>query len=296
MTTALAPDRDLINGFSFANCHRNAYLTSKGFPVPKAKSTGTTIVGVTYGGGTTPGVVLGSDTRATEGDIVADKTCIKIRQLQPNIYSAGAGTAADIDAVAKKMTANLELHRLNTGRVVPVVTASRMTKQFLFQYQGYIGSAFIIGGVDNGGPGLYEIYPHGSSARLPYCTLGSGSLAAMTVLESKWRPDLTSTEAEQLVREAIRSGIFNDLGSGSNVDICHITKEKSYFRRGFDIACEKGIRSKEYRFKSGSTAVLSEMRVPLVVEETKVTPIIEQMTGIPIRVKAGEEKEAMDVS
>lgn len=31
-------------------------------------------------------------------------------------------------------------------------------------------------------------------------------------------------EGVQLVTEAICSGIFNDLGSGSNVDICVITK------------------------------------------------------------------------
>lgn len=31
-------------------------------------------------------------------------------------------------------------------------------------------------------------------------------------------------EGLQLVTEAICSGIFNDLGSGSNVDICVITK------------------------------------------------------------------------
>jgi 20S proteasome subunit beta 2 len=31
----------------------------------------------------------------------------------------------------------------------------------------------------------------------------------------------------QLVARAIRSGIFNDLGSGSNVDLCIITKGKA---------------------------------------------------------------------
>ncbi|GBN56798.1 hypothetical protein AVEN_53952-1, partial [Araneus ventricosus] len=35
-------------GFKFDNCLRNAYLASKGFPVPKAKKTGTTIVGLVY--------------------------------------------------------------------------------------------------------------------------------------------------------------------------------------------------------------------------------------------------------
>lgn len=46
-----------------------------------ATSTGTTIVGVIYGGGSSgeePGVCLGADTRATGGPIVADKNCEKV--------------------------------------------------------------------------------------------------------------------------------------------------------------------------------------------------------------------------
>jgi hypothetical protein len=54
--------------------HRNAFLSSKGLPLPKATSTGTTIVGFLF----KDGIVLGADTRATEGPIVADKNCEKV--------------------------------------------------------------------------------------------------------------------------------------------------------------------------------------------------------------------------
>lgn len=43
------------------------------------------------------GVVLGADTRATEGPIVADKNCEKIHYIAPNIYCCGAGTSADTE-------------------------------------------------------------------------------------------------------------------------------------------------------------------------------------------------------
>lgn len=52
-----------------------------GFKAPKATKTGTTIVGIIY----KDGVILGADTRATEGDIVADKNCEKIHYLADNI-------------------------------------------------------------------------------------------------------------------------------------------------------------------------------------------------------------------
>lgn len=56
-------------------------MLKNGFKVPKAIKTGTTIVGIVF----KDGVVLGADTRATEGPIVADKNCEKIHFLAKNI-------------------------------------------------------------------------------------------------------------------------------------------------------------------------------------------------------------------
>jgi 20S proteasome subunit beta 2 len=39
---------------------------------------------------------MAADTRATAGSIVADKNCEKLHTLAPNIWAAGAGTAADL--------------------------------------------------------------------------------------------------------------------------------------------------------------------------------------------------------
>ncbi|NXS39730.1 PSB7 protein, partial [Balaeniceps rex] len=136
------------------------------------------------------GIVLGADTRATEGMVVADKNCSKIHFISPNIYCCGAGTAADTDMTTQLISSNLELHSLSTGRLPRVVTANRMLKQMLFRYQGYIGAALVLGGVDVTGPHLYSIYPHGSTDKLPYVTMGSGSLAAMAIFEDKYKPDM----------------------------------------------------------------------------------------------------------
>ena len=45
------------------------------------------------------GVVLGADTRATEGSIVCDKNCEKIHYIARNMYCCGAGTSADTENV-----------------------------------------------------------------------------------------------------------------------------------------------------------------------------------------------------
>jgi len=75
------------------------------------------------------------------------------------------------------------------------------------------------------GPHLYTVYPHGSTDKLPYVTMGSGSLAAMSIFEAEFKENMEEEEAKALVAKAIRSGIFNDLGSGSNVDLRVIRKD-----------------------------------------------------------------------
>jgi 20S proteasome subunit beta 2 len=60
----------------------------------------------------------------------------------------------------------------------------------LYRYQGNIGAALVLGGVDETGPNLFTVAPHGSTDKLPYVTMGSGSLAAMSIFETEWQADL----------------------------------------------------------------------------------------------------------
>lgn len=128
----------------------------------------------------------------------------------------------------------------------------------------------MLGGVDSTGPKLYSIHPHGSTDNLPFVTMGSGSLAAMSVFESRWKPNMNLDEGKRLVRDAIAAGVFNDLGSGSNVDLCVITKTGVDYIRPYDEANKKGVRQGRYQFKKGATAVLASQTIPLVVEEVMV--------------------------
>ena len=208
-------------GFCFENSFRNPMILSscKGAvdSLPSmTKKTGTTIVGMVYKGG----VVLGADTRATAGSEVAEKNCEKIHYLAPNIYCCGAGTAADTEMITQMMSSQLELLRMNTHSPTRLVTACTLLKRRLFRYQGHISAALVLGGCDINGPHVYQIHPHGSTAKLNYTTMGSGSLAAMSIFESDWKEDMDEDDAVALVQRAIGAGIFNDLGSGSNCDVC----------------------------------------------------------------------------
>lgn len=55
-------------------------------------------------------------------------------------------------------------------------------------------------------------------------------------------------EAKLLVRDAIAAGVFNDLGSGSNIDLCVIKKNSVNYLRGYEYANEKGKRTVSISF------------------------------------------------
>ncbi|KAL6569160.1 Proteasome subunit beta type-7-A [Orobanche hederae] len=282
-------------GFSFDLCKRNEMLVQKGLKQQSFLKTGTTIVGLIFqfieefgafgwnymhficsaldlADLAIDGVILGADTRATEGPIVADKNCEKIHYMAPNIYCCGAGTAADTEAVTDMVSSQLKLHRYHTDRESRVVTALSHLKSHLFSYQGYVSAALVLGGVDVTGPHLHTIYPHGSTDTLPFATMGSGSLAAMAVFESKYREGLSRDEGVKLVAEAICSGIFNDLGSGSNVDICVITKGKKEYLRNYMLPNPRTyVSEKGYSFTKKTEVLL-----------TRITPLKELVEVIEV--------------
>jgi len=257
-------------------------MQARGMPLPKATSTGTTIVGCIYDGG----VVIAADTRATSGPIVADKNCEKLHYIAPQIWCAGAGTAADTEFTTALISSQLELHALSTGRKPRVVTCMTMLKQHLFRHGGHIGAYLVVAGVDPTGVGLFTVHAHGSTDKLPYVTMGSGSLAAMSVFESTWKPQLTREDAVKLCAEAIQAGIFNDLGSGSNVDVCVITEEKTTLMRNYIKPNEREKKQRSYKFARGTTAILNEKVITR--EEIRKYVTVEEVQGQPAVVEEME--------
>lgn len=180
-----------------------------------------------------------------------------------------------MDGTVKLMRANAEAHRLNTNRkIIPVTFIKTYLSRMFYRYSGYISCIFIVGGFDSKGPHLYMVYKEGSTMTLPYATMGSGSYIAMSVLETRYRPDLTEDEAKELVADAITAGIMNDLGSGSNVDLCVIKKdsaEKLYAVRKIGVT---GKRQLDFSVRPGTTSVYSKTikKIDVDIIEENVHP------------------------
>lgn len=83
--------------------------------------------------------------------------------------------------------------------------------------------------------------------------MGSGCLAAMAVFESQWRKDMEREEAIYVVQAAVEAGIFNDLGSGSNVDITIIDQTGAERLRNYAKPNERSQKEKSYKFERGTT-------------------------------------------
>lgn len=162
----------------------------------------------------------------------------------------------------------LELHRLQTHTESRVQMAATRLSNHVFGYGGHIGAYCIIGGVDVKGPQLIEVSADGHSKHGPFLTMGSGSLAAMGIMETQYREGMSEEEAVTLVTRAIEAGVYHDLGSGSNVDVVIIKRGKVDYRRPVK-SDNKKVFSKPggYQYRADRVQVLEEYRHKLVVSQ-----------------------------
>lgn len=228
------------------------------------RKTGTTIVGCLADNGQT--VVIAADTRATDGTTVADARCEKVHRVADNVWCCGAGTSGDIDALVRRCRYMFLLRgalsdsigtcskgdrvsvqpgsEWKDGAEIPeqmkawlpkarVAAVVRMLRDVLYDSDGHIGANLVLGGYDahESQAVLVAIHPHGSVDSVPFTALGSGGLAAMSILESRYRQNVTADEAVQICKDAVGAGISNDLGSGSQIDLCIISATGVKYQR-----------------------------------------------------------------
>ncbi len=190
--------------------------------------TGTTTVGLIC----KEGIVLAADTRATAGYMVVDKKAQKIYQIFDNIAVTIAGTVSDVQLLIKLLKAELNLKRYRTNRVMVNVRESAnlladMVYNNIRKYSLIPGiSHFIIGGFDQQGLELYDLYPDGSLTKVEdYVSSGSGSVFAYGVLESQYKKDMLISEAHKLAVKAMNAALQRDIATGNGIDVVLITSK-----------------------------------------------------------------------
>lgn len=98
-------------------------------------------------------------------------------------------------------------------------------------------------------------------------------------------------EAIDLVVQAIEAGIFNDLGSGSNVDVCVIREKDTEMLRNYRTPNERASKERSYKLPRGTTAWTREQIYDMVVNEG--TP---ELTDVRPHQDIAAGSSAMDTS
>lgn len=189
------------------------------------------------------GVVIAADKRATMGKLISTGAMVKIFELTPRIWAAGAGTAADCVKVAAHMQGEMKLFELQLGRATRVQTIVGRVTSKLFEHQGHLGCHYILGGIDStgrhylflisfSGTHLARISADGSTHFGSYHCMGSGGLHALTVMSAGYTDDMSIEDAKELASRSIVAGIQNDLFSGTSVDMIVILPNSTEFITG----------------------------------------------------------------
>jgi proteasome beta subunit len=194
---------------------------------PQVMKTGTTTIGIMC----KDGVLLAADKRATMGSFIADKKSEKIYKIDDTLALTTAGTVSDIQLLTKLIKAELKLKQIRTGRKPSVKEAANLLSGMIYsnirKYSVIPGlSHFILGGVDDSGYHIYDLFVDGSLTEVDdYVSSGSGSVMAYGVLETLYKQGLTLKDGVPLAVKSLNAALQRDSGSGNGVDVVTITKE-----------------------------------------------------------------------
>jgi proteasome beta subunit len=182
---------------------------------------GTTTIGLVA----KDGVVLGAESRATMGNLVANKDVQKIFQIQPHIGMTTAGAVGDAQRLVRIMQVETNLYQIERDRPIKVDAAVNLLANILqgAKYFPY-WVQLVMGGYD-GKPRLYSLDALGSAIEEKAVATGSGSPFVYGVIEREYEEGKTVKENADLASRAIRAAMERDVFSGNNVQVVTITKD-----------------------------------------------------------------------
>ena len=78
------------------------------------------------------GVILGADSRTTQGSFVSNRTTDKLTQVHDTVWCCRSGSAADTQAIADIVRYNLDLFAIANNMPVTTQTAASMFHEVLY--------------------------------------------------------------------------------------------------------------------------------------------------------------------
>jgi proteasome beta subunit len=189
--------------------------------------TGTTTLGLVC----KEGIILAADRRATAGYLIVDKKAEKVHRITDNLAVTIAGTISDIQLLIRIVRSELSLKKMRKNEDVTVKEAANLIGRLVYsnirKFSTIPGvSHFILGGKDNTGFYIYDIFPDGTTTLIDdYISSGSGSVMVFGVLDSGFKKNMSIDEGIKLATTAINAALQRDAASGDGIDVVAITKD-----------------------------------------------------------------------
>ena len=191
--------------------------------------TGTTILGIVC----KDGVVMAADRQVTAGNIVMNKNTPKVVKINDYLISSWTGGAADAQRLGKLIAAELKLKELRSKSRPTIKQSANLTGTMTYSQirqpsmiPNIVGS--LVGGFnEDGSTELYTIEPAGGIYKVEEydANFGSGMPYVLGFLERQYKKGISLKEGIELAKEALKSSMQRDVGSGYGIDIFTITKD-----------------------------------------------------------------------
>ncbi len=189
---------------------------------------GTTTIGVVC----KDGIVLAADKRVSSGNVVINHEENKIIPINDNIAVTTAGNASDAQLLIKLLRSELEIKEMRKDSEVKVKEAANLLARMVYQnirrpsmIPGI--SHFILGGHDESGEYLYDIFADGTiTQHKKYVASGSGSLTGgYGILDTEWKQNMSIDEGVKVAVKAINAALQRDMFTGDGVDVYTVTSK-----------------------------------------------------------------------
>jgi len=172
----------------------------------EAVKRGTTSIGLVFSNG----IVLVASRPLIELAI-PDTGGDKVHQIDDNLGAAISGFLADGRVLIDVGRIKAQVYKLTYDEPLNVLGAVKEISdrmQLFTQYGGVrpYGVAFLLGGIDEKGPQLFEIDPSSAFYGWKAQAIGRGAPEALKVLRKSWEEDLTEDDAIKLAMQALRAG------------------------------------------------------------------------------------------
>ncbi len=173
-------------------------------------------------------------TKVAFSRLVEKETIKKIFEVDDHIFLTASGLIADVRKLVDLARDEARRHRLvynEPASVINVVKYVADIMQLYTQYGGArpFGVSLLVGGYDGGRLGLYEIEPSGAYTGYMADSIGEYKKEVDSILEKKYRPNLS-------IKEAIKLGItalveVDSEWTSKSFEVAYIKSSEGIFKR-----------------------------------------------------------------